>query len=153
MVVGKDGAVVEAVTLRARPTVVRASGRACKVRGSTPLAALAAALDSERIGWHLRDFGGCERGRAGSSGQLFVDRIATERNRGQDGWVYKVNDFARTVGAADVAGRRTAQGRPRAVALLRAGPRDAQLPALAAARAGRDIRTAGRTGARARARV
>ena len=40
MVVGKSGTLAEAVTLRARPTVVRASGRACKVSGSTPLAAL-----------------------------------------------------------------------------------------------------------------
>ncbi len=110
MVVGKRGPVVEAVTLQARPTVVRASRRACKVSGATPLAALARALDRQRIGWHLRDFGSCERRRAGSSGQLFVDRIATDLNRGQDGWVYKVNDFARNVGAADVAGPRLRNG-------------------------------------------
>ena len=60
----------------------------------------------------LRHHGGgsCERRRTGSSGQLFVDRIATDRNRGQDGWVYKVNDFARNVGAADVAGPRLRNG-------------------------------------------
>ena len=110
MVVGKEGPVVEAVTLQARPTVVRASGRACKVSGSTPLAALVAALDRQDIGRHLRDFGSCERRRTSSSGQLFVDRIAQDRNRGQNGWVYKVNDFARTVGSADVAGRRLRDG-------------------------------------------
>ena len=110
MVVGKHGTVVEPVTLQARPTVVRVSGRACKVSGSTPLAALSRALDGQRIGSHLRDFGSCERRRAGSSGQLFVDRIAKDRNRGQDGWVYKVNDFARSVGAADVAGPRLRNG-------------------------------------------
>ncbi len=110
MVVGKNGPVVEAVTLQARPTVVRASARACKVSGSTPLAALVAALDRHDIGRHLRDFGSCERRRTSSSGQLFVDRIAQDRNRGQDGWVYKVNDFARTVGSADVAGRRLRDG-------------------------------------------
>ena len=103
MVVGKGGTVVEAVTLQARPTVVRASGRACKVNGSTPLAALVAALDKRRIGRHVRDFGRCERRSARSSGQLFVDRIGRERNRGQNGWVYKVNDYARSVGAADVS--------------------------------------------------
>ena len=110
MVVGKSGTVVEAVTLQARPAVVRASGRACKVNGSTPLAALVAALDKRRIGRHVRDFGACERRNARSSGQLFVDRIGRERNRGQDGWVYKVNDLARDVGAADPAGRRLRNG-------------------------------------------
>jgi hypothetical protein len=110
MVVGKQGTVVEPMTLQARATVVRASRRACKVSGSTPLAALAGALDKKRVGWHVRDFGSCERRRSGSSGQLFVDRIAKDRNRGQDGWVYKVNDFARNVGAADDAGPRLRKG-------------------------------------------
>jgi hypothetical protein len=110
MVVGKNGPVAEAMTLQARATVVRASGRACKVSGATALAALAGALDKQRIGWHLRDFGSCERRRPDSSAQLFVDRIAKDRNRGQDGWVYKVNDFARNVGAADVAGPRLRKG-------------------------------------------
>jgi len=96
--------------LQARPAVVRASGRACKVNGSTPLAALVAALDKRRIGRHVRDFGSCERRNARSSAQLFVDRIGRERNRGQDGWVYKVNDFARDVGAADPAGARLRNG-------------------------------------------
>ena len=110
MVVGKGGTVVEAVTLRARATVVRASRRACKVNGSTPLAALLAALGRERIGVHVRDFGSCERRAGRSSAQLFVDRIARERNRGQNGWVYKVNDFARSVGAADASAPRLRDG-------------------------------------------
>jgi len=110
MVVGKGGTVVDAVTLRARATVVRASGRACKVPGSTPLAALIAALGPRDVGRHLRDYGSCDRRRAGSSAQLFVDRIGKDRNRGQNGWVYKVNDFARNVGAADVAAPRLRTG-------------------------------------------
>jgi hypothetical protein len=110
MVVGERGTVVEATTLRARATVVRASGRACKVSQSTPLAALVAALDRQDVGRHVRDFGACERRRAGSSSQLFVDRIAKERNRGEDGWVYKVNDFARDVGAADISAPRLRDG-------------------------------------------
>jgi hypothetical protein len=106
MVVGTGGSLVRATTLRARATVVRASGRACKVAASTPLAALSAALRHARIGWHVRDFGTCERRRAGSSSQLFVDRVGTDRNRGRDGWVYKVSDFAPSVGAADVSAKR-----------------------------------------------
>jgi hypothetical protein len=110
MVVGKSGTLVEAMTLRARATVVRASRRACKVAGSSPLAALAAALDKRDVPWHVRDFGRCERRNARSSGQLFVDRVAQDRNRGQDGWVYKVNDYAPAVGAADTVGRRLRKG-------------------------------------------
>jgi hypothetical protein len=110
MVVGTGGALVEATKLRARPTVVRAAGRTCKVAGSTPLAALAPALRRTDTRWHVRDFGTCERRRAGSSAQLFVDRVDGDRNRGQDGWVYKVNDLARSVGAADVSGGRLRSG-------------------------------------------
>ena len=110
MVVGKDKTVVEALTLRARPTVARASGRACKVNGSTPLAALLAALRRERTRLHLRDFGQCGRRNGRSSGQLFVDRVGRDRNHGEDGWVYKVNDFARNVGAADPSGPRLRDG-------------------------------------------
>ena len=110
MVVGKAGTIVEALSVRARETVVRASGRACRVAASTPLAALAAALGKRRVAWHVRDFGRCERRRARSSGQLFVDRVRGERNAGQDGWVYKVNDLARSAGAADRAARRLRRG-------------------------------------------
>ena len=109
-VVGGAGTLVEPRTLRARATVVRASRRACKVAGSTPLAALAAALRTRGVSSHVRDFGRCRRRDARSSGQLFVDRVGDERNRGQDGWVYKVNDFARSVGAADTAGARLRRG-------------------------------------------
>ncbi len=110
MVVGRAGTVAEARTVRARPTVVRASGRACRVSGSTPLAALAAALKLRGVGWHVKDFGRCARRDARSSGQLFVDRVRGERNKAQDGWVYKVNDLARSAGAADVAGGRLRGG-------------------------------------------
>jgi hypothetical protein len=104
MVVGKQGTIVEAVSLRARATLVRASGRACKVAASTPLAALAAVLRRAGVSLHVRDFGTCKRRDARSSGQLFVDRVAGDRNRAQDGWVYKVNDRAPNRGAADVSG-------------------------------------------------
>ncbi len=110
MVVGKGATVAPARALRARSTVVRASGRACKVSASTPLAALAAALRKRDAGWHVRDFGRCARRDARSSGQLFVDRVRGDRNSGQDGWVYKVNDRAHSVGAADVAGGRLRAG-------------------------------------------
>ena len=110
MVVGTGGTLVKAATVHARSTVVRASGRACKVAASTPLAAIAAALRRAKVGWHVRDFGTCERRRAASSSQLFVDRVGTDRNRGRDGWVYKITDFAPGVGAADTSAKRLARG-------------------------------------------
>ena len=66
---------------------------------------------SERVGWHVRDFGqlrAAQRRAARASCSWTASR--GDRNRGQDGWVYKVNDFARNVGAADVAGPRLRDG-------------------------------------------
>jgi hypothetical protein len=80
------------------------------VAASTPLAALAAALRRAHVAWHVRDFGTCERRRVASSSQLFVDRVASDRNRGRDGWVYKISDFAPGVGAADVSAKRLRRG-------------------------------------------
>ena len=85
--------------------------------------------------------------RGAAPGSCSCDRIGSERNRGQDGWVYKVNDFAPAAWG---------RGRP-PLAGLRAGDRvlwfycvlrrrRAQLPALAA----RHPRTAARPGRRAR---
>ena len=102
MVVGRKGVIADPRNVRARATVVRASGRRCAVGASTPLAALAAALGRARVGYAVRDYGTCSRRATGSSRQLFVTRIARERNRGQDGWVYKVNDRAPGRGAADM---------------------------------------------------
>lgn len=106
MVVGRDRVIAGPATVRAKPTVVRASGRRCAVAASTPLAGLAAALKRERIGFRVRDFGSCSATSARDSGQLFVNRIGRERNRGQNGWVYKVDDRARGKGAAATRLRR-----------------------------------------------
>jgi hypothetical protein len=101
MVVGRKGVIVEPLAVRAHGTVVRASSRRCAVAASTPLAALAAALARERVGYAVRDYGSCARRSPRDSRQLFVTRIGRERNRGQDGWVYKVDDRAPSRGAAD----------------------------------------------------
>jgi hypothetical protein len=101
---------VEARAVRSGELVARASGRSCRVPASTPLAALLAVLERKRVDHRLRDFGRCERRRGASSAQLFVERIAADRNRGQDGWVYKVNDYARSTGAADVTAPRLRTG-------------------------------------------
>ena len=106
MVVGEDGAPLAGPKrVRARSSLVTASGRACRVARSTPLAALARALRGV-AGYHATDYGRCSRRDPASSAQLFVDRVGSQRNRGQDGWFYKVNDRAGTAGAGDPAGPR-----------------------------------------------
>ena len=91
--------------LQARATLVDAGGRKCKVGASTPLAALAALLRKQRIGYAIRDYGSCSKTNASASGQLFVRRIGRDSNRGNDGWFYKVNDRAPEIGAGDPAAR------------------------------------------------
>ena len=106
MIVGKQGVIVDPITVRAGKTVVRASGRRCAVAASTPLGALQAALRRNGVGYAVRDYGSCARRNTRSSGQLFVTRIARERNSGADGWVYKIDDRTPGVGAADARLRR-----------------------------------------------
>ena len=64
---------------------VKVGGRRCTVAGATPLGVLAGTSLALRV----RDYGSCGR-RAADAALLFVTSIAGERNRGQDGWVYKV---------------------------------------------------------------
>lgn len=114
MVVFKDG---RAVTrrLRARRALVRVRGRRsrCVVGRGTPLAALARTRPRHL---RVRDFGSCSRRRAGDAVSLFVSGIGPDRNRGTDGWVYKVGRRLGTAGAADPSG-------PFGRGLLRGGSR------------------------------
>jgi len=104
MVVGRERVLSAARSLRASETIVKASGRRCRVGASTPLAALARALRRERVAYHVRDFGHCSPRRPGGSGQLFVDRVGSDRNSGQNGWFYKIADRAASAGGADPSG-------------------------------------------------
>jgi hypothetical protein len=99
MVVGKDKVLrsPRAVTLKSR--TVRVGSKRCAVARNTPLAALLATGLRVR----LRDYGSCGR-RARDSGSLFVTQVGSDRNRGRNGWVYKVGRKAGTAGAADPAG-------------------------------------------------
>ena len=99
LVAFRDGSVSEK-RARAAPTTVRVRGRRCGVAQGTALSALL----RSRVGKvGLRDFGSCTRdGRDG--GGLFVNAIRGERNRGTDGWTYKVGTRAATAGAADPSG-------------------------------------------------
>jgi hypothetical protein len=99
MVVFRSG---KAVTkdVAARQARVRVGRRRCAAGEATALAALV----RSRIGkLQLRDFGSCSRRPRDGAG-LFVQSIRGERNRGQNGWVYKVGRRAASAGAADPTG-------------------------------------------------
>jgi hypothetical protein len=54
-------------------------------------------------GFGLRDYGHCGSAPANSA-QLFVDELAGESNRAQNGWEYKVGGISGSTGAADPDG-------------------------------------------------
>jgi hypothetical protein len=99
MVVFRSGSAVTK-RVRARRVQVRVDGRRCAAGDGTPLAAL---VRSRPGRLRLRDFGSCSRRPRDGAG-LFVAAIGRDRNRGQDGWVYKVGRRAATAGAADPSG-------------------------------------------------
>ena len=99
MVVFPDGA-ARAGPVPARATSVRIGRRRCSVGAGTPLAALIASRVA-RLG--LRDYGSCSS-RERDAGGLFVHAVGPHRNRGQNGWVYKVGTRLGTAGAADPRG-------------------------------------------------
>jgi hypothetical protein len=99
MVVGKSSVLAgpERVTLKARSVPVR--GERCAVGRATPLSVLA----GTDVTFSLRDYGACSR-RPRDAGSLYVSRIGPDRERGRDGWVYKVGRRSGSAGAADPAG-------------------------------------------------
>lgn len=99
MVVFRSGKVVSGRVL-AKRTSVRVGRRDCALASATAMAALVRSKPGP-IAFH--DYGSCSRKPADSAG-LFVKAIRGERNRAQDGWVYKVGRKLATAGAADPAG-------------------------------------------------
>ena len=99
MVVFRSGETVTE-TVRARQVLVRVGGRRCAAGDGTALAALVRSRPG-RLG--LRDYGSCSRRPRDGAG-LFVSAIGPDRNRGQNGWVYKVGRRGATAGAADPSG-------------------------------------------------
>jgi hypothetical protein len=83
-----------------RGATVRVGRRRCALATGTALAALVRSRPG-RI--RLRDYGSCSR-RARDAVSLFVVSIAGDRNRGRDGWVYKVGRRTASAGAADPSG-------------------------------------------------
>lgn len=104
MVVGRGGLILAGPrSVRAGAVTLGVGRRRCAVAARTPLAALAALHRAGGPGYALRDYGSCGRAPV-DSGQLFVRAVAGERNSGQDGWEYKVNDRSGVTGAADTTG-------------------------------------------------
>lgn len=99
MVVFRGGKAIERPA-RATRTTTTVGRRTCGVAAATALAALVRSKPG-RIGYH--DYGSCSRRPADSAG-LFVKALRGQRNRGQDGWVYKVGHKLATAGAADPTG-------------------------------------------------
>jgi hypothetical protein len=99
LVVQKDGTARQA-EVRARATHVRVHGDDCKVPSGTALAAL---VESNVAKLRLHDYGSCSD-RAQDAGGLFVRAIGGDKNKGTNGWVYKVGSRLATAGAADPAG-------------------------------------------------
>lgn len=54
-------------------------------------------------GFSIRDYGHCG-GSPANSAELFVYSLGGERNRGQNGWEYKVDGASGTTGAGDPSG-------------------------------------------------
>ena len=106
MVAGKQRVLRAAKPVKLADTRrVRVGSRHCTVSGRTPLGALAATSLAIRV----RDYGACGR-RPADAASRFVTRIAGVRNRGQNGWVYKVGRTVSSTGAGDRSGRRLRAG-------------------------------------------
>jgi hypothetical protein len=95
---------------RPHSVTVRTARRSCKVAAATPLAALVSLLRDAHRHFRLRDYGHCSRDNPASSAQLFVTQVGRDRNRGNDGWFYKIDDRAGTAGAGDPFGQRLRAG-------------------------------------------
>jgi hypothetical protein len=106
MVAGKDRVLRSAKPVKLADTRrVKVGSRRCTLSGRTPLGVLAATSLAIRV----RDYGSCGR-RPADAASLFVTRIGGDRNRGQDGWVYKVGRKVSSAGAGDHSGRRLRAG-------------------------------------------
>ena len=103
MTVGQARMAHGPVSVIARTTTLSIGRRRCAVAAGTPLAALEAARRGGGPSFRLRDYGSCSR-RPVDAGALFVSQVGADRNRGRDGWVYKVGRRVGTTGAADTSG-------------------------------------------------
>jgi uncharacterized protein DUF4430 len=100
MVVGRERVLRAPTEVRLKERAVTVGGRRCRVGAATPLSALAGL----RLRLKYRDYGRCGRNPRAASG-LYVRSVDGERERRDEGWVYKVGRKAGTVGAGDTSRR------------------------------------------------
>lgn len=86
--------------VKAKGLKVKVGHKRCAVGTATPLAALFRSKPG-KIG--LKDFGSCSK-RAADGAGLFVRSIRGTKNKGQNGWVYKVGHKSASAGAGDPSG-------------------------------------------------
>jgi hypothetical protein len=99
LVVFRDGS-SRASSPALAPATAKVGRKRCTVGAGTPLAAL---IRSGVGPLSLKDYGSCSK-RAADAGGLFVTRIGADRNKGSNGWVYKVGNVLGTAGAGDPSG-------------------------------------------------
>lgn len=100
MVVGRDGESLLAPRAASEGAArVRVDGDRCRVAGRTALATLV----RTPLALALEDFGAC--GRPAEASGLYVAGIEGQRERGADGWVYKLGNKVPSLGAGDRSGR------------------------------------------------
>jgi hypothetical protein len=100
MVVGRTDVLVAPRAASEKSARIKVEGRRCRLPGRTALAALA----RTSLKLSVRDYGACGPRAADATG-LYVRAVDGERERGADGWVYKLDDEAPSIGAADAGGR------------------------------------------------
>jgi hypothetical protein len=94
MVVGRQRVLHAPALVTLKQRTVKVGGRRCAVGARTPLAALAGLHMTLR----LHDYGRCGA-RTGAASSLYVTRIGPDAPSGANGWVYKRNHRAGSVGA------------------------------------------------------
>jgi len=107
-VVGRTHTLLHSTVVRAPAARLHVSGRTCVVAPDTPLAALLAAHGAGHgsaggPAVRVRDYAHCSHAARDGTG-LFVYQVGPDRNRGRNGWVYKVGHRLGTTGAGDRAG-------------------------------------------------
>lgn len=100
MVVGKSHLLRGAHSQRLKAVRVKVGHKRCTVAARTPLTLLA----RTGLKLKLRDYGACGR-RARDAGSLYVAKVGPDRERGRDGWVYKLRRQVRGSSAGDSAAR------------------------------------------------
>ncbi|HYI19582.1 MAG TPA: hypothetical protein VD836_12800 [Solirubrobacteraceae bacterium] len=99
MVAGQSSVLAGPQKVKLVDRTVTVGGKRCATGARTALSALAAT----KLPLTFKDYGACSR-RPADSGSLYVRAIGGERERGSDGWVYKVGRRVGTTGAADPSG-------------------------------------------------